>query len=73
MNKPVTFVGLDVHKETIVIALANSGEPGEVREYGKIAHTPAAVQSAVASWQNRAENDASATKLARAAMGSTGS
>jgi transposase len=52
MDKFITYVGLDVHKDTIVIALAESGERGEVREYGKIPNTPAAVRTA-------------ATKLAR--------
>ena len=45
MDKLITYVGLDVHKDTIAIALAESGKRGEVREYGKIAHTSAAVQA----------------------------
>jgi transposase len=48
MDKFITYVGLDVHKDTIVIALAESGKRGEVREYGKIPNTPAAVKAAAA-------------------------
>jgi len=48
MGKPIIYVGLDVHKETIAIALAESGQRDEVREYGKIANTPAAVKAAAA-------------------------
>jgi transposase len=45
MEKTTTYVGLDVHKDTIVVALAEMGVRGEVREYGKIAHTSAAVKA----------------------------
>ena len=40
---PIIYVGLDVHKETIAVALAEAGKRSEVREHGKIANTPAAV------------------------------
>jgi transposase len=39
----ITYVGLDVHKEGIVVAVAEDGIRGEVREYGRIANTPAAL------------------------------
>ena len=45
MGKTTTYVGLDVHKHTIVVALAEMGIRGEVREYGKIAHTSAALKT----------------------------
>jgi transposase len=39
----IRYVGLDVHKEGIVVAVAEGGLRGEVREYGRIANTPAAL------------------------------
>ena len=45
MDKAITYVGLDVHKDTIAVALAEAGVRGDVREYGKIANTPAAVKA----------------------------
>src|SRR5260370_22721098 len=34
MADRITYVGFDVHKETIVVAVAAGGLRGEVREYG---------------------------------------
>ena len=48
MDEPITYVGLDVHKDTISIALAEVVKRGEVREYGKIANTLAALQALAA-------------------------
>jgi hypothetical protein len=45
----ITYVGLDVHKEGIVVAVAEGGVWGEVREYGRIANTPTGV--AATGWQ----------------------
>ena len=44
MGDRITYIGLDVHKDGIVVAVAESGRRGEVREYGRIAHTPAALR-----------------------------
>jgi transposase len=38
----ITYIGLDVHKEAVVVTLAEGGIRGEVREYGRIANTAAA-------------------------------
>jgi transposase len=43
----ITHVGLDVHKDGIVVAVAEGGWRGEVREYGRIANTPAALRRLV--------------------------
>src|SRR5271169_911619 len=45
MEHPIIYVGLDVHKDTIAVALAEAGLRGEVREHGKIPNTPAALKA----------------------------
>ena len=37
------YVGLDVHKDTIAVALAEAGSAGEARSYGVIPNAPAAI------------------------------
>jgi transposase len=46
MDKSITYVGLDVHKDTIAVALAASNQRGDERFYGQIANTPAALKAA---------------------------
>ena len=48
MDRTITYVGLDVHKDTIAVALAETGGGKDVREYGKIANTPAALKALAA-------------------------
>jgi transposase len=43
MGDRITYVGLDVHKESIVVAVAEGGLRGEVREHGRIVNTAAAL------------------------------
>jgi transposase len=43
MADRITYVGLDVHKEGIVVAVAAGGLRGQVREYGRIANMPTAL------------------------------
>jgi transposase len=38
-DQSTKFIGLDVHKNTISLAIANSGADGEVRLYGTINNT----------------------------------
>ena len=43
MTNNTAFIGLDTHKETIAVAIAEDGRDGEVRYFGQIANEPAAV------------------------------
>ena len=43
MRQTVMYVGLDVHKDTIAVAVAEDGKRAEVRELGEIANTRAAM------------------------------
>ena len=44
MGDRIIYVGLDVHKAGIVVAVAEGGLRDEMREYGRIANTPAALR-----------------------------
>ena len=48
MDNTITYVGLDVHTDTIAVALAEAGVRGDVRAYGKVANTPAAMKALAA-------------------------
>src|ERR1700746_3810966 len=43
MGDRITYIGLDVHKDGVVVAVAEGGIRGEVREYGRIANTAGAL------------------------------
>lgn len=45
MEHHIIYVGLDVHKDTIAVALAEGGERSEVRDHGKISNTPTALKT----------------------------
>lgn len=44
MEELITYVGLDVHKETITVALAAGSDRGEVRDYGRMTNRPEAIK-----------------------------
>jgi transposase len=46
MKKFSKYIGLDVHKETIAVAVAEA-DVGEVRFFGEIVNTPEAIQKLV--------------------------
>jgi transposase len=43
VEETITYVGLDVHKDTISVALADGGKRGDVRAFGQIVNTPTAL------------------------------
>src|ERR1700751_1391659 len=47
MGDRITYVGLDVHKDGVVVVVAEGGIRGEIREYGRIANTAAALDRLV--------------------------
>ena len=53
MEQRIIYVGLDVHKDTIAVALAEAGKRGELREHGKIVNTPAALRALAAKLAKR--------------------
>ena len=53
MRKNTLFVGLDVHVDTINIAVAESGRNGEVRSHGIIANNPGAIRKLIKKLQRK--------------------
>jgi transposase len=54
MNKYSKYVGLDVHKETIVVAIAKAGR-GDALQYGEIENTAEALQKLVRKISSQGE------------------
>ncbi len=69
MEQRIIYVGLDVHKDTIAVALAEGGQRGEVREHGKVANTPAGLKT-LRGWRGAGPGYGFATKPALAVMAS---
>src|SRR5689334_907596 len=47
MEQPIRFVGMDVHKDTIVVAVTASGEVGKATAYGTFPNTGAGLEKLV--------------------------
>jgi transposase len=45
MEQSIIYVGLDVHKDTIAVALAEAGLREELREHGTISNIPVALKA----------------------------
>jgi transposase len=56
MRKNTLFVGLDVHAETISVAVAESGRDGEVRSLGIIANRPESIRKLMRKLQQKNKN-----------------
>jgi hypothetical protein len=58
----ITYVGLDVHKATVCVAIAESGRGGEVREVGVFENRPDVLRKMVARLGKIGVASTSATK-----------
>ena len=47
MEQPTRFVGMDVHKDTIVVAVTATGDVGKATPYGTLPNTAAALEKLV--------------------------
>jgi transposase len=47
MEQPTRFIGMDVHKETIVAAITAAGEVGKAASYGTHPNTAASLEKLV--------------------------
>ena len=52
MGKNILYVGLDVHKNTIDVAMADGQDQNQVRSYGKINNTPDALEKLLKKLQS---------------------
>ena len=47
MEQPTRFIGMDVHKDTIVVAVTAAGDVGKATPYGTFPNTAAALEKLV--------------------------
>jgi transposase len=47
MDQPTRFIGMDVHKDTIVVAVTAAGDSGKGTQYGTFLNTAAALEKLV--------------------------
>ena len=47
MEQPTRFIGMDVHKDTIVVAVTASGDIGTATSYGTLPNTTSALEKLV--------------------------
>jgi transposase len=73
MEKPITYVGLAVHKEMIAVAVAEAGKRGEVREHGTIATTATALKALASKLAKSGSTLSFAMKPGHAVMEFSGS
>ena len=64
----ITYVGLDVHKATVCVAIAESGRGGEVREVFLFENRPVVLRKMVARLGKLGVASTSATKSVLADM-----
>ena len=53
MDEYNAYVGLDIHKKTISVAIAEAGRNGECRSYGTIGNTPEQIRKLAAKLTQR--------------------
>ena len=69
---PITYVGLDVHKATVCIALAESGRDGDVRQIGVFENRPEVLMKLAARLSKGGRRLSFARRPALLVMGCTG-